>query len=84
MLAEDNVRRGMTSAEALRAASIRLGGAASIEEQHRAVRGLPAVESVLQDLRFAFRLMAKDRWFSAAAWLRSRSGSARTRPASRS
>lgn len=67
MLTEDNVRGGMTPEQARRAAVIRLGGPASIKEQHRAVRGLPAVDAVLQDLRFAFRLMAKDRWFSAAA-----------------
>ena len=43
-----------------------MGGPQSLREQHRDVRGLPAVEAVLQDLRFAFRLIAKDRWFSAA------------------
>jgi putative ABC transport system permease protein len=62
MLTEDNIRRGIP-----RAALIRMGGPASIQEQHRAVRGLPTVDAVLQDLRFAFRLIAKDRWFSAAA-----------------
>jgi putative ABC transport system permease protein len=67
MLIEDNVRRGMAPAQARRAALIRMGGLASIQEQHRAVRGLPIVDAVLQDLRFAFRLIAKDRWFSTAA-----------------
>jgi predicted permease len=66
LLTEDNVRRGMPLDQARRAALIRMGGAQSIREQHRAVRGLPAVEAVLQDLRFAFRLIARDRWFSAA------------------
>ena len=66
MLTEDNIRRGMSPDQARRAALIRMGGPQSIREQHRAVRGLPAVEAVLQDLRFAFRLIAKDRWFSAA------------------
>jgi putative ABC transport system permease protein len=67
MLTEDNVRRGMPPGEARRAALIRMGGPQSIREQHRAVRGLPAVESVLRDIRFAFRLIAKNRGFSAAA-----------------
>ncbi|MPY88952.1 MAG: FtsX-like permease family protein [Luteitalea sp.] len=67
MLTEDNVGRGMTSDEARRAALVRVGGAASIQEQHRAVRGLPIVEAVLQDLRFAFRLISKNRSFAAAA-----------------
>lgn len=66
MLAEDNVRRGMTPEEARRSALIRVGAGASIKDQHRAVRGVPALETVLQDLRFAFRLLVKDRWFSAA------------------
>ena len=67
MLADDNVQRGMTSEQARRAALIQVGGLASIKEQHRDVRGLPVVEAVVQDLRFACRLIAKDRWFSAAA-----------------
>ena len=67
MMAEDNVRRGMSPEQARRAALIRLGGPVAIQEQHRAVRGLPSVEATLQDVRFAFRLMAKDPWFSAAA-----------------
>jgi hypothetical protein len=67
MLTEDNIRRGMIPEQARRAALIRMGGPASIQEQHRAVRGLPTVDAMLQDLRFAFRLIAKDCWFSTAA-----------------
>jgi putative ABC transport system permease protein len=67
MMTEDNVRRGMSLAAARRAAAIKLGSTTSLKEQHRDVRGLPIVETILQDLRFAFRLMTKDRWFSAAA-----------------
>ena len=66
MLTEDNIRRGMPPAQARRAALIRMGGPQSIREQHRDVRGLPSVETILQDLRFAVRLIARDRWFSAA------------------
>lgn len=67
MATEDNIRRGMPPAQARRAALVRLGGTTSIQQQHRDVRGLPAVDVVLQDLRFAFRLIAKERWLSAAA-----------------
>jgi len=67
MLIEDNVRRGMTAERARRAARIRLGRPESLREQHRHVRGLPSVEAVLQDLRFTFRLIVKERGFSAAA-----------------
>jgi putative ABC transport system permease protein len=66
MLTEENIRRGLTPAEARRAALIRLGGASSLREQHRAARGLPAVEAGLRDVRFAFRLIGRERWFSAA------------------
>ena len=67
MMAEDNVRLGMSPEQARRAALIRMGRPASLEERHRIVRGLPSLEAVLQDLRFAFRLIAKEPWFSAAA-----------------
>jgi predicted permease len=67
MLTEENMRRGMPPDQARRAAFIRMGGPASIQDQHRAARGMPGVDAVLQDLRFAFRLIVRDRWFSAAA-----------------
>jgi hypothetical protein len=66
MLTEDNVRRGMTPDEARRAALIRVGGTASLRERHREVRGLPAFETLLHDLRFASRLLVRDRSFTAA------------------
>jgi putative ABC transport system permease protein len=66
MLTEDNVHRGMTSEQARRAALIRVGGAVSLHERHREARGLPAFDTLLQDLRFAVRLLIKDRWFTAA------------------
>jgi predicted permease len=66
MLTEDNLRRGMPPAEARRAALIRVGGAASLHERHRDARGLPAFDTLLHDLRFAFRLLIRDRWFTAA------------------
>ena len=67
MLTEENVHRGMTPEQAARAARIRLGAPASLKERHRDVRGLPAADAILQDVRFAFRLIRRDRWFSAAA-----------------
>jgi predicted permease len=67
MLEEDNIRRGMPPDQARRAAVIRIGGVASTTERHRDVRGIPALEAVLQDLRFAFRLLVRERWVSAAA-----------------
>jgi putative ABC transport system permease protein len=66
MLIEDNLRRGMSSQEARRAALVRLGGRESLQEQHRQIRGLPAIDTILQDLRFALRLIRKEPWFSSA------------------
>ena len=67
MLTEDNIRRGLDRTEARRQAAARLGTASSLQSRHRDVRGWPFVESLAQDVRFAGRLMMKDRWFSAAA-----------------
>ena len=66
MQTDENIARGMTPEQARRAAHIRVGGVLSIKQQHRETRGLPALESILRDVRLAFRLIAKDRWFSAA------------------
>src|SRR3954453_18632583 len=69
MLTEDNVRSGMTPAEARRAAILRLGGVESIRQKHRDARGLPALDSVLQDLRYAFRILRRDAGFTTFAIL---------------
>ena len=63
MLTEDTVRRGMTVQEARRAALVRVGAGASIKDQHRAARGLPAFESILLDLRYALRSLARNPGF---------------------
>ena len=44
-----------------------MGGAASLHERHREARGLPAFDGLLHDLRFALRLLIKDRWFTLYA-----------------
>jgi predicted permease len=67
MLTEDNIRRGLAPGEARRQASIALGAVTSLQSRHRDVRGFRIVEDLVQDLRFASRLMLKERWFSAAA-----------------
>jgi putative ABC transport system permease protein len=67
MLTDDNIGRGMARDEARRAALVTVGGRTSLQQQHREVRGIRAIEAIVQDTRFAFRLIAKDRWFSAAA-----------------
>jgi macrolide transport system ATP-binding/permease protein len=69
MLTEDNIRRGMTHDEARRAALIRVGAGASLRDQHREARGLPALDSIVQDMRFGIRQLAKHRGFARTAIL---------------
>jgi predicted permease len=59
MSTADQVSRGTAPDEARRLALIRLGATRSLQEQHRAWRGLPALDSVLQDLRYALRSSAR-------------------------
>ena len=67
MLTDDNIARGMTPDAARRAARLRVGSSSSLRMRHREARGLPWLEDLAQDLAFAGRLIARDRWFSAAA-----------------
>jgi putative ABC transport system permease protein len=67
LLIEDNLRRGLSPADAERAARVRLGNAAALREQHRDARGLPMVDALVQDLRLAIRLIVRGRAFAAAA-----------------
>src|SRR5580692_6199211 len=64
---EDNMRHGMPEEEARRQALISFGGVAQAKEQHSDARGLPWLDVLLQDLRFTFRTLARDRGFTAIA-----------------
>ncbi len=66
---EDNLRVGMTPEAARRDALLKLGGLEQTKEIYRDQRGIPLLESFLRDLRFAARLLRKDRAFAATAIL---------------
>src|SRR5262245_39367829 len=67
MLVDDNLRRGMPREQAERAARLTLGAATQLRESHRDQRGLPVVETLLQDLRYTFRVLRRDRGFAIFA-----------------
>jgi predicted permease len=69
MYTDDNLRAGMTPDEARRQAHVRLGGMEQVCQSVRDHRGLPWLEVLGRDLRYATRTLLRTPGFAAVAML---------------
>jgi predicted permease len=57
--AEDNLRAGLSPEEARRQAILKFGAVEAVKEEYRDERGLPSVEALLHDMRYASRRLRR-------------------------
>src|SRR5687768_7094582 len=66
METEENIRRGMSEAEARRAALLRFGGTQRFREETSDARGIVTLDNLARDARFALRRLHRAPGFAAA------------------
>ena len=69
MLTQENIRQGMTPEQAQRTARVKLGGVTQLRETNRELRGLPVIDTILKDIRYAFRTLRKNLGYTAVVVL---------------
>jgi len=67
LLTRDYIQRGLSSRDAQAAARRAFGGIDQMKETYRDQLGIPAIETVLQDLRYAARMVRRDPAFATVA-----------------
>lgn len=67
--AADNIRAGLSPTEARRQAALKFGAVEATKERWRDQRGLPSVESLIQDTRYALRRLRMAPAFTIATVL---------------
>src|SRR4026209_1741302 len=67
MPTEEHGPRGLARAAGRRAAVVQFGGPMQIKEQHHDRRGLPLVDTTLQDLRYGLRALRRNPAYSLVA-----------------
>src|SRR2546426_7021412 len=64
LLADEHQRRGLSRADAERAALRDFGGVARVKESYREQRGIPFLDTLAQDRRYAIRMWRREPGFS--------------------
>ena len=63
----ENIQAGLSPIEARRQAMLKFGGVEAMKEEYRDQKGLPFLETLAQDLRYAFRQLAASPGFALIA-----------------